>query len=173
MSICNPRIPTSRREVEVGELESLRARWPGVCNAGRGWESQQNFSPILQIALHLTDYFLGYTGAFHEVPFVKCWPYFLSISILLRNSLPTPSVSCSMFPSFSSCSFSFGLMLRSPTHLELSFVQSERQGFSFIFFLHVDIQVQLSTSLMKMLSLLHCFAVSSKDLNLGFLILFH
>ena len=73
--------------------------------------------------------------------------------VLFRKWFPVP-VCSSVLPTFSSIRFSVvGFMLRSLTHLDLSFVPGDRYGSIFIL-LHVDIQL-CQYHLLNMLSFFH------------------
>lgn len=73
-----------------------------ICIAGK--DDLQYCGP----PLHLADCFFScaWTFEFHEVPLVNCWPWFSwTNEVLFIMSFPTP-ISCSIWPMFSSSSFS-------------------------------------------------------------------
>jgi hypothetical protein len=82
-----------------------------------------------------------------------------AISIVLRKSSPMPMHS-NLFPSFSSAGFSIpDLMLRCLIHLDLSFVQGNQHGSSFIL-LQAPIQFY-QNHLFKTLSFIQCVFLAS------------
>ena len=76
-----------------------------------------------------------------------------AIAVLFRNFPPVP-ISSRVFPTFSSINFSVsGLMLRSLIHLDVSFVQGDKNG-SICILLHGNRQL-FQHHLLKMLSFFH------------------
>jgi hypothetical protein len=97
-----------------------------------------------------------------------------AIAVLFRNFSPVP-ISSMLFLTFSSINFSVsGLMWRSLIHLDLSFVQEDKNG-SIRILLHDNCQL-CQHHLLKMLSFFHWMIFSSlvKDqVTLGVCIHFH
>jgi hypothetical protein len=124
-----------------------------------------NISPLLDLGLvkifflSVVCLFVLLTMSFALQKLFNCMRSHLSIlyltaqaiSVLLRNFFPMP-ITSRLFPTFSSISFRVsGFMWSSLIHLDLSFVQVDKNGSIYIL-LHVNCQLS-QHHLLKMLSL--------------------
>ena len=120
-----------------------------------------NFSLCSALCLHIcsNEYFVPLSSAFKKLcNFMRSHLSILdlraqAIGLLLKNFYPVPMCS-RLLPTVSSIRFSiFAFMWRSLIHLDLSFVQGDKDGSIFIL-LHVDCQLNQHL-LLKMLSFFH------------------
>lgn len=89
-------------------------------------DSPSHFLPFCVLSLHSVDLFLGFTE--HFIPFDNPWFSFL----YSRSPFHVPSCSW-VFSVFSDVCLQQLQTFRSLLHFELTFVQDERDGSSFIF----------------------------------------
>ena len=130
-----------------------------------GCEISEAFFPICRLLICAIGSVICLTEAFqfHEVPFVNFLSRPWVIGVLFRKIFHVPMCS-RLFPTFSSIRFRVSVyMWRSLIHLDLSFVQGDKNG-SICILLHADHQLN-QHYLLKILSIfpLYSFGFFVKD----------